>query len=425
MLYLLTVHRKRLEMKSRIKKICFGIFCAGFIALVIYSIMSVGAVSKTTHIIEKASEKLAGEPEIRADSLYFNTLDVRGQYVYDVLKETIKNGDPYTELMPLVLSEQELSVIVRALTYDDPSLYYVNAEEFDLKNHGYTKSGKKSGELVIMPSVVNNKYTRVWIPYTANNDDSSKFLEKAANRFKASLNKVDSMTADVHDVYLVCQLIHDYLCGVCEKVEEGGIYADTAYGALVEGKATSLGYAKAFKLLYEKYGGTSFIVNGGKNYWNAALIQDNYYNIDIYSDDLDGTLNGVELRGVTSHLYLCRDDATFYLDHEKSINTVPVCSDKTTYYSHNGFDPSTPSELYDAVSRQVEAQRQAKGYYFEICTELENAKDRIREATLKALADRFPDYADSCEIYRQSENIPVYIVRMIKKEAPREDGANG
>lgn len=408
-------------MKSRIKKICFGIFCLVFISLVVYSIMSVGAVSRITHDLETASEKITGEPVIRADSLYFNTLDARGQYVYDVLKETIEKGDPYTPLMPLVLTETELNGIVRALTYDEPSLYYVNASEFDLKSHGYTKSAKKSGELVILPSIVNGKYTRVWIPYTANNDDSSKFLEKADNRFKASLKKADSMISDVHDVYLVCQLIHDYLCGICEKTGSGGIYADTAYGALVEGKATSLGYAKAFKLLYERYGGTSFIVNGGQLYWNTALIQDNYYNIDIYSDDLDGNLNGTVLRGVTSHLYLCRDDATFYLDHEKSINNVPVCSDKTNYYSHNAFDPSTPSELYDAVTRQVEAQRQAKGYYFEICTELENAKERIKEATLKALSDRYPDYADYCEIYRQSENIPVYIVRMIKTETQKED----
>ena len=408
-------------MKKTVKKVCFTIFCIVFISLVIYSIVSVGAVSKTTHIIEKASEKLTKEPEIRADCLYFNTLDARGQYVYDVLKETIKSGDQYTPLMPLLLNETELAGIVRALTYDDPSLYYVDASEFNLKSHGYTKYGKKSGELVILPSIVDNKYTRVWIPYTANNDDSSKFLEKAENRFKASLSKADSMTKDVSDVYLVCQLIHDYLCGICEKTTSGGVYADTVYGALVEGSATSLGYAKAFKLLYEKYGGTAFIVKSGQNYWNVALIKDNYYNIDIYSDDLDGTLNGVTVRGASSHLYLCRDDATFYLDHDKSENSVPVCSDKTNYYSHNGFDPSTPSELYDAVSRQVETQRQAKGYYFEICTELENAKERIREATIKALKDKFPDYADSCEVYRQSENIPVYLVRMIKREAPKEE----
>ena len=41
-------------MKKTVKKICFTVFCVIFISLVIYSIMSVGAVSKTNHIIEKA-----------------------------------------------------------------------------------------------------------------------------------------------------------------------------------------------------------------------------------------------------------------------------------------------------------------------------------------------------------------------------------
>ncbi len=407
-------------MKRRIKQICFLIFCIGFVSLVIYSAVSVGAVSKADHNFEKISKQLNNEPEIRAGSLYFNMLDARGQYVYDVLADAIKNGRQYTELMPLVLTESELSGVVRALTYDDPSLYYINTAKFDLKNHGYTDSAKKSGRLVVLPSVVNGKYTRVWIPYTANNNDSSRFLEKADNRFKASLKKADAMTSDVHDVFLVCQLIHDYLCGICEKVESGGVYADTAYGALVEGKATSLGYAKAFKLLYARYGGTSYIVNGGKNYWNTALIKDKYYNVDVYADDLDGMLNGKVLRGAPSHLYLCRDDETFYTGHEKSVGSVPVCSDKTNYYSHNGFDPSTPSELYDAVLRQIEAQRQSKGYYFEICTELDLAPERIRDATLRVLAEHYPDYANAVEIYRLSDSIPAYLVKMVNVTAPEE-----
>ena len=408
-------------MKRKIKNICFAAFCMAFISLVIYSISSVGAVSKTNHSYEKASERLFAEPEVRADSLYFNTLSSRCQYVYDVLKETVAKGKQYTELMPLVLSEGELSAVVRALTYDDPSLYYVNAAAFDLKNHGYTESAKRSGRLVVLPSIVDDRYTRIWIPYTANDSDSSKFLEKSQSRFKASLKKADEMVADVRDVFLASQLIHDYLCGICEKTESGGVYADTAYGALVEGKATSLGYAKAFKLLFDRYFGVSFIVNGGKDYWNAALINDNYYNIDVYGDDLDDMLGEIELRGVTSHLYLCRDDATFYLEHEKGVESVPVCSDKTTYYSHNGFDPSTPSELYDAVKRQVETQRKTKNYYFEIYTELDGAEGRIREATLRALSEDYPDYADSVQIYRLSDNIPVFVVRMVRSAAPREE----
>ena len=100
---------------------------------------------------------------------------------------------------------------------------------------------------------------------------------------------------------------------------------------------------------------------------------------------------------------------------------MPVCSDKTTYYSHNGFDPSTPSELYDAVKRQVETQRKTKNYYFEIYTELDGAEGRIREATLRALSEDYPDYADSVQIYRLSDNIPVFVVRMVRSAAPREE----
>ena len=408
-------------MKKTVKKICFFLFCVVFISLVIYSATSVGAQTKTSHIYEKAAEKMLGEPEVRADALYFNMLTARGQYVYDRLKETIEKGKRYTDLMPLVLGEQELSSVVRALTYDDPSLYYVNADAFDLKNHGYTDSAKRSGKLVILPSIVDGKYTRVWIPYTANDDDSSKFLEKSKNRFKASLKKVQTMIQDVSDPFLAAQLIHDYLCGVCEKVESGGVYADTAYGALVEGRATSLGYAKAFKLLYDTHVGNSFIVNGGSRYWNVVLCGDKYYNIDVYGDDLDGMLNGAQQRGISSHLYLFRDDATFYLDHEKSVGSVPVCDDKESYYSHNGFDPSTPSALYDAVSRQVESQHRSKTYYFEIYTELDNAAARIKEATLRELSANYPDYADTVTVYRLSEYVPAYVVRMETAQKITED----
>lgn len=403
-------------MKNKIKRTGFIIFCLIFISLVIYSITSVGAVSRKNHEYEKTLESFSKEPEIRADMLYFNRLDTRGQYVYDVLKKTISKGDKYTDLIPFVMTEEELFEVVRALTYDDPSVYHVCASKFDLQNHSYTETGKRSGTLVVLPSIVEGKYTRIWIPYTANDSDDSKFLEKAKARFTASLKKVDAITEDVHDPYLVCQLIHDYLCGVCKKVTSGGVYADTAYGALVEGEATSVGYAKAFKLLYARCSGNSYIVGNSNQYWNVALINDNYYNIDTYSDDLDGELNGAAVRGALSHLNLCRDDDSFYKNREKSIGAVPVCSDKTTYYSHNSLAPSTPSGVNVAVSRQIEIQRNAKNYYFEIYCELDNAVSLIRSAVSASLSENYPEYADGCEIYRLSEDVPAYLVKLTKEE---------
>ena len=75
----------------------------------------------------------------------------------------------------------------------------------------------------------------------------------------------------------------------------------------------------------------------------------------------------------------------------------------------------------DAVSRQVETQRLSKGYFFEISTELDNAEARIREATLRTLADKYPDYADSVQVYKLSEYLPVYAVRMTKTVKPAEE----
>ncbi|MBQ1847549.1 MAG: hypothetical protein II135_06045 [Clostridia bacterium] len=401
-------------MGKTVKKIIFALFCFAFTMLIVYVVLSHGKVSRETHEYEKTLEKLAEAPEIRSGVLYFNMLDTRCQYVYDVLKQTIKEGKEFTPQIPFVLTEEELHRSAEALCSDDPSLYYINVDAFDLQNHSYTEKKGKTGYLVVVPSIVDDRYTKIHIPYTVKNDGSSAFFDKTQSRFSAALKKADVIVSDVHDKYLVCRLIHDYLTGICSKTEEGGVYANTAYGALVEGEATSLGYAKAFKLLYERYSGTSYIIRGGGGYWCSALLNDKYYNVDVYSDDLDGMINGEEHRGAQSHLYLCLDDESFYKDHPEKLSG-PTCSDKTNYFIYNGTAPSTPSELSNAVLRLVEEQRFAKGRYFEIYCEIEGAEELIREAVVKTLSENYPDFANDCEIFRLSENQPVYLVHLTDK----------
>ena len=117
------------------------------------------------------------------------------------------------------------------------------------------------------------------------------------------------------------------------------------------------------------------------------------------------------MRGASSHIYLCLDDEAFYRDHEAKLSG-PTCSDKTNYFIYNGIAPTTPSEVSAAVLRLVEEQRFAKSKYFEIYCELEDAKELIREAVVRTLAENYPDYANGCEIYKLSENQPVYLIRM-------------
>ena len=402
-------------MGKTVKKIIFAAFCFAFLMLVVYVIMNQGKVSREEHDYEKTQEQMNEAPEIRSGLLYFNMLDRRCQYVYDVIKETVKKGDEFTPRIPFVLTEEELKKAAVALCNDDPSLYYINVDGFDLQNHSYTEKKGKTGYLVVVPSVTADKYTTVHIPYTVKNDGSSAFFDKTQSRFTAALKKADAIVSDVHDKYLVCRLIHDYLTGICSKTEEGGVYADTAYGALVEGEATSIGYARAFKLLYERYSGSSYIIQGGDEYWCSALLNDKYYNVDVYTDDLDGMIDGSEMRGAQSHIYLCLDDESFYKDHPEKLSG-PTCSDKINYFIYNGIAPTTPAEISSVVMRLVEEQRFAKGRYFEIYCEIEGAADLIRESVLETLSVNYPDFADGCEIFKLSENQPVYLVHMTSKD---------
>lgn len=405
-------------MDKTVKKIIFTLFSLGFVVLVIYVIFTQGSASREMHDYEKAQEELAEAPKIRSGLLYFNMLDKRCQYIYDVLEQTVKDGDEFTPKIPFVVKEEELRKAAEALCNDEPELYYINVDGFDLENHSYTEKKGKTGYLVVVPSITDGKYTRIHIPYTVKNDGSSPFFDKTQARFNAALSKADDILSNVHDKYLICRLIHDYITGVCTKTEEGGVYADTAYGALVDGEATSLGYAKAFKLLYKRYN-ESYIIRGGDEYWCAALLEDKYYNIDVYGDDLDGAVNGTELRGASSHVYLCIDDEAFYKDHPAKLSG-PTCSDKTNYFIYNGIAPTTPSEVSAVVLRLVEEQRFAKSKYFEIYCELEDASGLIHDAVVKTLMENYPDYANGCEIYRLSENQPVYLVRLTSANETEE-----
>ena len=398
-------------MSKTVKKAIFTAFCLGFTMLVLYVILNQGSISRKAHAYEKAQERISAAPEIRSGSIYFNMLDSRCQYIYDVLAETIKKGEEFTEAIPFVVTEEELKKSAEALCSDDPSLYYIDVDGFDLENHSYTVKKGKTGYLVVVSAVTEEKYTTVHIPYTVKNDGSSAFFDKTQARFNAALKKADGIVSDVHDRYLICRLIHDYLTGICTKTVDGGVYADTAYGALVEGEATSLGYAKAFKLLYERYSGTSYIIRGGGEYWCAALIYDKYYNIDVYEDDLDGMIGDKEMRGAQSHIYLCLDDEAFYKDRPEKLSG-PTCSDKTNYFIYSGIAPTTPAEVSAVVMQLVEEQRFAKNRFFEIYCELDDAKELIRDAVIKTLSENFPDYADGCEIYKLSDNQPVYLIRL-------------
>ncbi len=85
--------------------------------------------------------------------------------------------------------------------------------------------------------------------------------------------------------------VHDELCARCEY--GGGAGADTAYGALVLGRAYCGGYAAAAKLLFDMAGVPSAVVGGAaltgdepeSHVWNAVRLGGAWYYTDVTWDD--------------------------------------------------------------------------------------------------------------------------------------------
>lgn len=76
-------------------------------------------------------------------------------------------------------------------------------------------------------------------------------------------------------------------------------FCSSAYGALVLGKADSEGYARALKLILDQMGIENILVFGTcfdddfnlyKSVWNVVKVDQEYYNLDCFSDDNDSKL---------------------------------------------------------------------------------------------------------------------------------------
>ena len=113
---------------------------------------------------------------------------------------------------------------------------------------------------------------------------------------KAELDsKVAQLTQDLDgkSQYEQARLLHDRLAATTDYVSND--LDQTAYGALVKGKAVCAGYAKAYQLLLQEVGITSWYIRGdGVNLtagttephaWNAVLLDGKWYYTDVTWDD--------------------------------------------------------------------------------------------------------------------------------------------
>ena len=122
-------------------------------------------------------------------------------------------------------------------------------------------------------------------------DDQSTALTK--KQIRKAREKADRVAGQIRKDYPTqterIRAAHDYICRHViydEGCEDGGYNpVQTAYGALINGKAVCQGYSNAFQMLMESLGIPASVVIGDDHAWNAVWVDGHISYIDVTWDD--------------------------------------------------------------------------------------------------------------------------------------------
>lgn len=228
---------------------------------------------------------------------YFDQLDSNSQYVYnEIFNGPLGNERPNeATIVRLDVSDKNIitdelkdvvSPALLALIYDHPELSWLIS---NLPKYSY-----KYDPISLMVSTVEINWTESEVTVAAESGTKADVIN-AVNGAKSEIDAKLSATANP-SIYDTLKAIHDYVCNTVTyaPTTEPRIY-QTAYSALCGDRVTvCAGYAKAFKLICEKYGIPCVLVSGkgGNNLnelqnhmWNYVQIDGAWYAVDCTWDD--------------------------------------------------------------------------------------------------------------------------------------------
>ncbi len=225
----------------------------------------------------------AAEPDRYGYSLLTNDAQ---RAAYRVLAEGIGNMSENIELSNIGIRETDLDIVADILLYDYPEYfwysgaYYLTVGEVVIsftpatKVNGSDEPVKGYG----LSGIVVNK--------------NSPELVAAQNAFQAAVNTALAQIPAGASDYKKTEILHDYLAGIVTY--ESNYDDQTAYGALVVGKAVCAGYTRAYQILLNRAGIPSFYVSGNAcvhddhmipHAWNLLWLDGDCYYTDVTWDD--------------------------------------------------------------------------------------------------------------------------------------------
>lgn len=182
--------------------------------------------------------------------------------------------------------------------------------------------------------------TDVTFVYTSDYDSVGETLRK----IDAVGSKMISRISDKLPDFDRMTMVHDEIIRMAEYDLEAPRQSDVA-GALIDGRATCLGYARAYQYILSRMGMMALMVYGFAkegHAWNMVWLEGSYYHVDATWDD-----RMPEHRAHISHAFMLLSDkaisATHSVDKVASYS-MPSCKSEESYFARVGTLVDTDDE---------------------------------------------------------------------------------
>lgn len=262
---------------------------------------------------------------------YYLNLDDDEKKVYTAVKEQIYSF-PAVISTPAVTKEQ-LENVLNALICDNPMMFMFSTCTLD----------------------ITDSYASFVPEYTMSLSEYTQY-EESIEAVISSLEK--DMPDSDYDKELFC---HDYIVNSCTYSDTDNTHEASVVGALVTGKAKCSGYAKALKLLLNRFGVESVLVSGNatdyssntqSHMWNAVRINSSWcYTDPTWNDPVndDGEALSQHIFFNMTEDMLRRTHSDFEFNYE--------CNDPSIYYYiiNNAFFTSCEKDNHPAVAAVIAA----------------------------------------------------------------------
>lgn len=209
-------------------------------------------------------------------------INVENEELFNYLIEQSKAGNEIIDVLDYQIPEADAKAVITKFFLNE-EVYYISSIIANSYENGYLKD--------------------ISLSYIYSQEEIVSYDEQLNNVLQEFLSGFHDEWCDKEKV-----LYTDiFLCKNVEAGTENEYSSHTVVGALINGSATSDGYAKAFNYLFKRINGKSVIATStnSTDAWNMAEIDGVYYHVDCFSNDIPG-------HGKTTYEYLIKSDYYMY-----------------------------------------------------------------------------------------------------------------